>query len=134
MMHNDSDNILDDLLSRWHWAGLRSQINGTDRLADPTFNNHRSYRGWDDDREILDSELDAHTINTIDFVVSGDRKGQGGMPDPYRSAIYILARNCYTGRNVWLNPRLPKDPMERGVIIADARAMITRRLMDAGVL
>ena len=133
-MQNDSAAILDDLLSRWHWAGTKSRINGTDRLADPTFNAHRSYRGWDDDREILDNELDAHTIETIDFVVSGDRKGQGGMPEPYRSAIYILARNCYTGRNVWFNPRLPKDPLERGQIVTDARLMLTKRLMAAGVL
>lgn len=133
-MHNDSAAILDDLLSRWHHAGKMSQINGTDRLADPTFDSYRSYRGWDDDHDIISNELDSSTIDKIDFAVSGDRKGQGGMPEPYRNAIYILARNCYTGRNVWLSPRLPKDPLERGAIVVEARRMLTEKLMAAGVL
>ena len=133
-MTNDSTAILDDLLSRWHFAGLHTQINGTDRLADPMFNNYRSYRGWDDDNELITNDLLASTIEKIDFAVSGDRKGQGGMQDPHRSAIYILARNCYTGRNVWLNPRLPKDPMERGEIVVQARVILTEKLRAAGVL
>jgi len=56
------------------------------------------------------------------------------MEDPYRSAILILARNCYTGRSVWLSPRLPKDPLDRAQIVGQARTMLTRRLMAAGVM
>lgn len=133
-MVNDSHAILDDLLSRWHFSGLKSQINGTDRLSDPTFNNYRSYRGWDDDNDLITNDLLASTIEKIDFAVSGDRKGQGGMNDPHRSAIYILARNLYTGHSVWLNPRLPKDPLERGAIVIEARCILTERLRTAGVL
>lgn len=133
-MVNDSDAILDDLLSRWHHWSREKPLNGVDRLDDPAFRDVQNRSGWDSADDIVDAQLNAVTMRAIDFHVSGDGRGQGGMPDPYRAAIYILARNCYTGAKVWLSPRLPKDPQERGVIIQEARNMLTRRLMAAGVM
>jgi len=133
-MMNDSDQILDDILSRWHHWMKGKPLNGVDRSDDPAFRDAMSRSGWDSAGDILDRELEAVKMQAVDFQVSGDSRGQGGLPEPYRAAIYVLARNCYTGKKVWLNPRLPNDPQERGVIIREARNMLTLRLMSAGVM
>lgn len=133
-MHNDSAAILDDLLSRWHHWMKGAPINGVDRLDDPTFRDASSRTGWDSSSDVIDRELEAKTMKAIDFQVGGDSRGQGGMQDPHRAAIYMLARNCYTGRSVWLSPRLPTDPEERAVVVQEARNILLRRLLSAGVL
>lgn len=134
MQMNDTDAILDDILSRWHHWQKEKPINGVDRLDDPVFRDAASRCGWDSAGDIVDRELEAHVMAAVDFHVSGDERGEGGLDEPYRAAIYCIARNCYTGRKVWMSPRLPQDPMERGVVLLEARNMITRRLMDAGVM
>jgi hypothetical protein len=134
MVQNDSAVILDDLLSRWHHWMKEKPINGVDRLDDPAFRDAVNRSGWDSSGDIIDSELMSHTMRAIDFQVSGDGRGQGGMPEPHRAAIYCIARNCYTGRKVWMSPRLPQDPEERGVVLMEARNMLTRKLIAAGVM
>lgn len=134
MLMTDTDQILDDILSRWHHWMKGKPVNGVDRLDDPAFRDSASRSGWDSAGDVIDRDLEAHIMSAVDFHVSGDSKGQGGMEDPYRSAIYQLARNCYTGRKVWLSPRLPQCPQERGVVILEARNMLTKRLIAAGVM
>lgn len=134
MMHNDSNAILNDLLGRWHAWQLGVPINAVDRMDDPMFRNAKSRATWDSADEILDQEVHKKTMKAIDFQVSGDNRGQGGMAEPHRTAIYILARNCHTGHKVWASKRLPEDPEELGIIIQEARNIITRRLMEAGVM
>jgi hypothetical protein len=131
---NDSDQILDDLLARWHHWMMEKPLNGVDRMDDPAFRDVASRSGWDSAGDIVDAHLLAKTMQTIDFQVSGDSRGQGGMEDPHRTAIYILARNCYTGRKVWLSRRLPSDRIELGILIQEARNILTKRLITAGVL
>lgn len=133
-MHNDSAAILDDLLSRWHHWMKEKPLNGIDRLDDPAFRETQNRSGWDSADDIIDAELNATTMQAIDFHVSGDGRGQGGMPEPYRAAIYCIARNCYTGRKVWLSPRLPRDADERAVLLLESRNMLTQRLIRAGVM
>lgn len=133
MLMNDPDKILDDLLSRWHGWMREKPVNGVDRLDDPAFRDVQS-AGYDVSDDEADERINAHRMATVDFCVSGDSRGQGGLEQPYRTAIYFLARNCYTGRKVWLSKRLPKDPMELGVIICEARNILMRRLMAAGVM
>ena len=128
------DEILNSLLSDWHQWMTGAQINGVDRMDDPAFRNARAYRGWDSSEEVIEKELHSDTMKTIDFHVSGDSRGQGGLAEPYRSAIYCLARNCHAGVSVWSSPRLPQDPMERGVIVLEARNQLMRRLIAAGVM
>lgn len=125
-MRNEQHDILDALLSEWHhWA--RAEPLQPSRGADPMFRNAKSSKGWDSTSEVIEDEIRDKTMKAIDFQVSE-------MHDPHRSAIYIHARNCCTGRNVWLSPRLPADPMERAVILMEARNQLTRRLLGAGVL
>jgi hypothetical protein len=125
-MRNDASVILDDLLSRWHsWA--RGYIPVPTCGADPMFRNAKSGKGWDSTSDVIEDELHGKMMEAIDFQVSE-------MKDPHRSAIYIHARNCSTGRNVWLNPRLPTSPEERALILMEARNLLTRRLMNVGVM
>ena len=126
MMHNDSQAILDDLLSRWHHHCKHFSpvpVGG----ADPMFRNAVSPKGWDSTADIADDTVNHAQMKALDFHVSE-------MQDPHRAAIHVLARNCYTGRSVWLSPRLPADREERAVIVMEARNILTRRLMAAGVI
>jgi len=42
------------------------------------------------------------------------------MDEPYRTALYVLARNRATGVAVWRSPRLPENEQERMKIVAEA--------------
>lgn len=126
MVHNDSHAILDDLLARWHhWA--RGYIPVPVCGADPMFRNAKSSHSFTSADEVTDAAVEQTQMKALDFHVSE-------MQDPHRSAIYIHARNCYTGRSVWLSPRLPKDPMERAQILGDAKAMLIGKLLSAGIM
>lgn len=126
MMQDDSKAILDDILSRWHsWAKGYSPVPVCG--ADPMFRNNKSPNQWDTVDEVIDEQITSKIMQAVDFQV-------GEMKDPYRSSIYILARNCATGRNVWLSPRLPKELMARTAIVQEARSQLTRRLMNVGVM
>lgn len=125
-MVNDSHAILDDLLSRWHsWA--RSYKANQQTPRDPVFRDCKSGRGWDTTDQIIEDEVQSDQMEAIDFQV-------GQMQDPHRAAIHILARNLSTGRNVWLSPRVPTDPMHRAQIVGEARSILTGRLMSCGVM
>lgn len=131
-MHNDSAAILDDLLSRYHaWARAFSAVPTCG--ADPMFRNAKSGKGWDSTSEVIDDELTGSTMQAVDFHI-GELPDDQSTGRPYRSAIYCLARNCYTGRNVWMSPRLPRDAEKRAAVVAEARIMLTRRLVSAGVM
>lgn len=125
-MMNDSAAILDDLLSRWH-SHCRAYKANQQTPRDPMFRDTKSGRGWDSTDEIIEDEIHGSMMEAIDFQVSE-------MQDPHRAAIYALARNLSTGRSVWLSPRLPQDPLERATVVAEARNILTRKLMACGVM
>jgi hypothetical protein len=125
MMRDDSDQILDDLLSRWH-AYCRGYREGA-QVADPMFRLTLRAKGEQTLEAISEDAWLAGTMDALDFQVSE-------MEDPHRAAIYINARNCYTGRSVWLSPRLPKDPAMRALIVMEARTQLMHRLFRAGIM
>lgn len=125
-MHNDSNAILDDLLARWHHH-CKNYSPVPVAGCDPMFRNAVSPKGWDSTADIADDTVNSAQMKAVDFHV-------GEMKEPYRAAIYITARNCYTGHNVWLSPRLPADREEREIVILEARNIITRKLMAAGAM
>ena len=126
MMQNEIDQILDDLLSRWHSWARGFQVS-PETGADPMFRNAKSGRGWDTIDEIVESELTSDTMKAIDFEVSE-------LADPYRSAIHVNARNLASRHAVWSNPRLPSDPAERALVIVEARILLTKRLLRCGIM
>lgn len=126
MIRDDFHDRLDDLLSRWHhWA--KGYIPVPTCGADPMFRNAKSPHSSHSAYEVTDAKVEQDQMAALDFNVSE-------MKDPHRSAIYIHARNCYTGRNVWLSPRLPHDPMERAKILGDAKAILIGKLLSAGIM
>ncbi len=125
-MKNDSDQILSDLLARWHAWGRSYKPNQQPPRA-PIFRDAKTSRGYDTTDEIIEDELMGSTLEAIDFQVSE-------MQDPHRTAIYVLARNLATGKSVWQSPRLPNDPLERGRIVGEARSILTARLRECGVM
>lgn len=125
-MRNDVNVILDDILSRWHFHCKHYSpvpVAG----ADPMFRNAVSPKGWDSTADIADDTVNAAQMKAVDFHV-------GEMKDPHRTAIHVLARNCYSGCAVWSSPRLPLNGDEVAVIVLEARNMLTRKLMAAGVM
>jgi hypothetical protein len=133
MLMTEANRILEDLLSRWHHRCKTYRV-GQFQGADPVFKNVVSSRTWDSSDDLHDDAYLKRAMKAMDFAILGDKYAQGGIQDPYKAALLILARNCYTGHSVWISPRLPKDPMERGTIIMEARNQLTRRLMNAGVM
>jgi hypothetical protein len=118
---------LDNLLSQWHqWADSKRGVRGYASRA-LVCGEFRVSRQYDDVSGALDDELDNTTMKTLDFQVTE-------MAEPYRSAIYALAKNLTTGVTVFLSPRLPQSKEARDMVIAQARQMLTARLISAGVL
>lgn len=118
---------LESLLCQWHqWADKKIGVRGYNSKA-LVCGDFRVSRQYDDISGALDDELDNTTMKTIDFQVTE-------MPDPYRSAIYALAKNLTTGHEVFRSPRLPESKEARDMVIAQARNMLTARLISAGVL
>lgn len=118
---------LDDLLSRWHWWDKHRPIQRQAKASACGFEAYRTSRQYDDANGALDTDLECSTMRQVDHEVQQ-------MADPYRSAVYELARNISTGYSVWRSPRLPADAMARAAVIVTARKMLTLRLERAGVL
>jgi len=125
--------VLDELLADWHrWA---SGYSATPTYgACPVFKNAKSPRHWDTTGELDDAEIHKSTMETIDFAILGDKRGQGGIAEPHRSALCIYARNQATGRNVWASPRLPQSLDERVNITNEALLILREQLVRCGVL
>lgn len=127
-MTNDSDAILDDILSRWHvWQQAARVGRGHADRAMVCGENYRPSRQYDDSNGKLDDDLNSFRCKAVDFAVSG-------MDDPWRAAVYVNARNLSTGREVWRSPRLPEDKAQRTEIVKQARGQLVRLLMSAGVM
>ncbi len=125
-MHNDSAEILNDILSRFHHymdAFRPTRGNG----VNPMFRDTPRPRGGQTVDALLEDDAERGQMQAVEFAV-------GNMADPYRTAIYMLARNCYTGRNVWISNRLPSDALERAQIVGKARTILTEKLMQAGAM
>lgn len=118
---------LDNLLAQWHqWADRQRTVRGYNSRA-LVCGEFRVSRQYDWDSGVLDDDLEHSTMKAIDFQVTE-------MPEPYRSAIYALAKNLTTGHSVFLSPRLPQSKEARDMVIAQARNMLTARLISAGVV
>lgn len=125
-MMTETDQILDDLLSRWHWWASQRKLSHRSPYA-MGFESYRSSRQYDWDSGVADSDLDDRRSAQVDFEVQQ-------MIEPYRSAIYANARNLCTGREVWTSGRLPADRSQRELIVGLARTKLTDRLVDSGVI
>lgn len=121
--------VLDDLLSRWHhWQvesskstarghAARSQVVGDYIVS----RQHDDVNGalYDDEEQVVMRAVQANVDN---------------MDEPYRSTIYVLARSLYFGHSVISSPRLPRFPAERDRVLSTSRKWLLLRLVSAGLI
>ena len=132
-MRNDIDNILDSLLHDWHiYCDNFKHVAKSGSCA--MFKDAKSGRQHQDSDELHDNAKHNSTMRDMEFAINGDKRGDGAMEEPYKTAICFKAKNLATGVSVWISPRLPTDPQERAVILMTAKNMLLARLSAAGVL
>lgn len=124
----DRDAILDDVLARWHGWQMGSKVGqgfNSRALVVGDFRNVQVQ--YDSQLEQTDVDLEARKCRVIDHCVRE-------MSEPWRTAIYLDAKACYTGHAVWRSPRLPSDLMVVAIIREEARQLLALRLVAAGVI
>ena len=121
------DDQLDDLLILWHnhMSSLKT-ADGYDRKSSVA-GDYKISRQWDDQNGALDAELDLRKVGAVQYAVEQ-------LVDPYRAAIYCLARGLMCGLMAWSSPRLPADDAAREVVLRSARDQMIFRLSRAGVI
>jgi hypothetical protein len=120
------ENILDDLLSRWHAWQWDHVGRGFNRKSLVT-GDYRCSRQYDDQNGALDASLDHRQMQAVEFAVRQ-------MVNPHRAAIYVLARALHSGMAMFSSPLLPNDAVQRDLIFTSARQMLTLRLQSAGLM
>lgn len=125
-MNNDVDNLVDDLLMRWHrYSGGYQSARGFGSTSSMFHDaGHTSTRAREEDQEARAEKI---IMQRFDEQV---RK----VPQPWFTALAFEARNLCTGRSVWTSPRLPTNAAELEVIRLEARTKLMRELARDGIL
>lgn len=125
--------VLDGLLHDWHrWSAGYSTTPTSGACS--MFKDAKSPKHWDSTADIDDAAIQKDTMDAIDFAILGDKRGQGGLIEPYRAAVCVYARNLAVKVSVFTNPRLPSDPLERAALTGMGLEMLVRQLKIAGVM
>jgi len=118
---------LSDLLSRWHcWAAGHvyaagfASVNAACRMA-------RASRQYDDENGSIDAQIDVSLLEAVDAQIEE-------IPQPWRTALQVQARNLATGAQVWSSPRLPSNEQARRAVLVEARRQFAARLARAELL
>lgn len=122
---------LNDLLRRWHAHCLGYSPGKGYPSVDSACRYSRTSRQYDYENGAMDAAVDSKIMEAFDAVM-------WTLPNdkdyPYLAALQCQARNLWAGSQVWKSPRLPADPMARGVILMDARKMLLKGLARSGVM
>jgi len=121
----ERESACEDVLSRWHWWQGRSRVARGFNSRSWVAGDYAISRQYDDENGALDDELEAHTMQRVDFEVRE-------IADPWRSALHTLAMSLCTGAAAFHSPRIA--PADRERVTCEARAMLIRRLVSAGVI
>jgi hypothetical protein len=117
---------LDDILSQWHqWCNGYAVLG--EHKTSAMFNGVRNYKQYDTEYEVNDSSLHSAQMKTVNFHVEELNPMQ-------RTAVGMQARNLCTGRSVWSSARLPADIAQRATLLAEARNILCKKLISAGIL
>jgi hypothetical protein len=123
----DINQVLNDLLARWHvWSSSYSFGKGYPSV-DSACRDSRTSRQYDDTNGALDAGVENRIMEAFDAAV-------WTIEQPHLTAIQFQARNFHARVAVWSSPRLPKDEMERGVLLMEARNKLMRALARSGVM
>jgi hypothetical protein len=127
MMQNEIDTLLNDLLTRHHRWAQKYRFGKGYPSSDSACRGARASRQYDDANGALDDDLEDSIMEAFDAALNR-------IPQPHLTALQFLGRNMATGLYVWRSPRLPADPIERGVLILEARTKLLRELASDGVV
>lgn len=107
------DDHLLDLLTLW-WR-VESQYNPVEGYPAecPSCHGYRASRQYDDMNGAIETDTRGRVALHVGHIVNA-------MPEPFRTALHILARNRATGVNVWVSARIP----------AERREVVTRQALD----
>ena len=120
-MNNEIQLKLNDLLIAWHCWRLGYKYGRGYPPKAAGFESFVSSRQWDSVNEINERYTNSSRLEELDSWFNQ-------MPDLYRYAVEVQARNLTSGYNVWTHPRLPKDPQERVELLCKARAVLINKL------
>lgn len=117
MMRDDPDGHLIDLLALW-WK-VESQYNPVAGYPQecPSTAGYRASRQYDDANSAQETDARGKLAASVGHAVQA-------IEEPYRSCLYMLARNRATGVSVWRSPRVPVDATERARMVARALDML----------
>lgn len=124
--HSVEDELINDFLWRWHKREIRTPplLGYPGHAAGCGL--YRASRQRDDENGALDADVDNIILREVGRCIER-------VDDPYRTALYLNARNLVSGVEVWTSPRMPPDPLERRYILIEARARFLYELKDAGI-
>lgn len=126
-MISDVDTVVNDLLVSWHKWCSRYQFGKAYPSSDVACRQSKTSRQYDDQNGALDADVDQTIMEAFDAAMER-------VDQPWRTALSIQARNMATGANVWSSPRLPQDPIERSILIMEARNKLMKVLAMDGIL
>jgi hypothetical protein len=125
---DDIEQQLNELLAAWHsWADQDRRTAAGYPTSAAGCQMYRCSRQWDSINGAFDQDHDNAEMECLDFHVSC-------IPQPYRTAIAINARNLHQGLHVWRSARLPENDIERAQMVADAREKLVQRLQKHSTL
>lgn len=78
-----------------------------------------STRGWRASRQ-YDDFNGAQDIDERGLLIRHIGQVVAQIEQPYRTALYMVARNRASGTNVWSSPRIPGDATQRAQLVAEA--------------
>lgn len=113
MKREATDDYLLELLCLW-WR-CESQYNPVEGypVECPSTTGYRASRQYDDSNGAFEVDDRGRVALAIGRAVNS-------LAEPYRTALYMLARNRVTGASVWVSRRLPEDKDQREVVVARA--------------
>ena len=114
------DDILEDLAFWWNFERGWNPVDGYPTEC-PSTSGYKASRQHDDVNGAFDTDERGRWAREIGHAVNR-------VPQPHRTALYVLARNRATGASVWQSVRLPADVVERAQVVADAVEMLGREL------
>jgi hypothetical protein len=125
-LKNDTDELLNDLLRRWHLRELHAKADTGYYTENTTCKLYRTSRQHDDSNGALDSDQDSSRLEAVGHCIDM-------MDQPWKTAVEFNARDLALGASGRRSPRLPVDDMERAHLLLHARAKLLILLERAGV-
>lgn len=117
MRHDDAIG----LLVLWYRCEQSGALRGLGYPAEcPSTRGYKTSRQYDDINGAAETDERGELAREVGHAVNG-------MPEPYRTALYFVARNHATGAQVWRSPRLPEGEKLKE-LISESLALFLQRV------